>query len=82
MQQLNFVSIKLTLGLIMGIVIGFYTDVAPFVALVCLAVLLPVLYLANQKQTREGFPYFEVLTLFTLVCLGVFAPWSASGPAS
>ena len=57
----------------MGIVIGFYTDVAPFVALVCLAVLLPVLYLANQKQTREGFPYFEVLTLFTLVCLGVFA---------
>lgn len=35
-------------------------------------VLLPLMYWANKKQRRDGFPYFEVLTLFVTVCLGVF----------
>ncbi len=35
-------------------------------------VLLPLMYWAYKKQRRDGFPYFEVLTLFVTVCLGVF----------
>lgn len=35
-------------------------------------VLLPLMYWAYKKQHRDGFPYFEVLTLFVTVCLGVF----------
>lgn len=72
MQQLNFVSIKLTLWVVLGIVIGFYFEMAPLVPLACLVVLLPVLYLANKKQPREGFPYFELATMATSLCLGVF----------
>lgn len=34
-------------------------------------VLLPLMYWAGKKQHREGFPYFEVLTSLTTLCLGI-----------
>tara|TARA_E500000318_G_scaffold108383_1_gene119150 strand:+ start:106 stop:2103 length:1998 start_codon:yes stop_codon:yes gene_type:complete len=66
------VSIKLTLCVILGIVIGFYFDTAPLLPLIAMLVLLPVVYLVSKKQQRKGFPYFEVLTTFITICLGVF----------
>ncbi|SFB66470.1 competence protein ComEC [Flagellimonas taeanensis] len=72
MQQLNFVSIKLTLWVILGIVIGFYADVAPLVPLACLVLLLPVLFWTGKRQPREGVPYFELATMATSLCLGIF----------
>jgi len=71
-QQLNFVSIKLTLWVILGIVIGFYADVAPLVPLTCLVPLLSVLFWTGKRQPREGFPYFELATMATSLCLGIF----------
>ncbi|MBA4744845.1 MAG: ComEC/Rec2 family competence protein [Muricauda sp.] len=65
-------SIKLTMCVILGIVVGFYFEVAPLLPLVSMSVLLPVLYWVAKKQQREGFPYFEVLTSFITICLGVF----------
>ncbi len=56
----------------LGIIIGFYLEVAPFLPLIAMLVLLPTTYWAIKKQRREGFPYFEVLTSLTTICLGVF----------
>ncbi len=56
----------------MGIVVGFYFEVAPLLPLIAMFVLLPVLYWVGKKQQREGFPYFELLTSFITICLGVF----------
>ena len=71
MRQLNFVSIKLTLWVVLGIVINYYFEVAPLLPLIAMFVLLPLMYWAGKKQHREGFPYFEVLTSLTTLCLGI-----------
>ena len=65
-------SIKLTPWVVLGIIFGFYFEVAPFLPLIALFVLLPLLYWANKKQRREGVPYFEGLTILVTICLGVF----------
>lgn len=71
MRQLNFVSIKLTLWVVLGIVIGFYFEVVPLLPLIAMLLLLPTLYWAGKKQHKEGFPYFEVVASLTTLCLGV-----------
>tara|TARA_R110000764_G_scaffold61653_1_gene131199 strand:- start:16231 stop:18237 length:2007 start_codon:yes stop_codon:yes gene_type:complete len=65
------VSIKLTLWVVLGIVINYYFEVAPLLPLIAMFVLLPLMYWAGKKQHREGFPYFEVLTSLTTLCLGI-----------
>ena len=72
MQQFNFVSIKLTLCLIIGIVLGFYWNIRPHWALILLLLLLPFHYFSLKKQKRQGFPFFECLTAITTIVLGVF----------
>ncbi|MEX0363172.1 MAG: ComEC/Rec2 family competence protein, partial [Allomuricauda sp.] len=72
MQQFNFVSIKLTLCLIVGIVLGFYWNIRPHWALILLLSLLPILYFTSKKQKRRAFPLFECLTAITTIVLGVF----------
>ena len=57
----------------MGIVIGFYFEVAPLLPLITMFLLLPILYWVSKKQHREGFPYFEGVATLTTLCLGVFA---------
>ncbi|MFT0714418.1 ComEC/Rec2 family competence protein [Flagellimonas lutimaris] len=64
-------SIKLTLWVVLGIVISYYFEVAPLLPLIAMFVLLPLMYWAGKKQHREGFPYFEVLTSLTTLCLGI-----------
>ncbi|MDF0715257.1 ComEC/Rec2 family competence protein [Muricauda sp. 334s03] len=65
-------SIKLTLWVILGIIIGFYFDVAPLLPLLTMLVLIPILYWVGKTQRRTGFPYFEVVTSLITLCLGVF----------
>ncbi|WP_420400919.1 ComEC/Rec2 family competence protein [Flagellimonas sp.] len=72
MQQFNFVSIKLTLCLIVGIVMGFYWNIRPNWALILLLSLLPFLYFSSKKQKRRAFPFFECLTAITTIVLGIF----------
>lgn len=72
MQQFNFVSIKLTLCLIIGIVLGFYWNVKPHWVLILLFSLLPFLYLSFKKQKRRTFPFFECFTATTTIILGIF----------
>ncbi|WP_250149175.1 ComEC/Rec2 family competence protein [Flagellimonas sp. 389] len=56
----------------MGIVIGFYFEIALSLTFVTAIVLLPFLYWAHKKQPREGFPFFESITTFITLALGVF----------
>lgn len=72
MRFFNFVSIKLIICLIAGIIIGFYFEVALHISFFVLLALLPCLYLFKKKQSREGFPFFELITVLTTILLGVF----------
>ncbi|MCL6267685.1 ComEC/Rec2 family competence protein [Flagellimonas myxillae] len=65
-------SIKLTLLLIVGIVVGFYFRIASEVSLFILLGLLPLLFFAARKQARRGIPFFEVLTAAASIFLGIF----------
>lgn len=71
MRSFNFVSIKLTVFLIVGIVLGFYLDIAPHIPLIVIIVLFPVLYFAYKRQARDGIPFFELSTLLITISLGV-----------
>ncbi|MEZ4810605.1 MAG: ComEC/Rec2 family competence protein [Allomuricauda sp.] len=64
-------SIKLTLCLIVGIVLGFHLGIAPEVPFYVLLLLLPLLYWGKEKQLRENFPYFELTTILATVLLGI-----------
>ncbi len=59
MRVFDFVSIRLTLYLIVGILLGFYFEITPQISVITLLVLLLVFYGLKVKQSREGFPYFE-----------------------
>ncbi|MEC7264034.1 MAG: ComEC/Rec2 family competence protein [Bacteroidota bacterium] len=65
-------SVKLTLCVMAGIVLGFYGGLPPLPFLLMLLVLLPVLYWTGKKQTRGGFPFFELTTALFAIALGVF----------
>jgi competence protein ComEC len=71
-RQLNFVSIKLTVWVILGISIGFYAEVTPLLPLIATVVLLPLLYWTSKKQSSSSFPYVESLVAIIAVALGVF----------
>lgn len=71
MRSFNFVSIKLTVFLIVGIVLGFYLDIAPHIPFIAIIVLFPVLYYAHKRQARNDVPFFEFATLLTTISLGV-----------
>ncbi|MGN7513044.1 MAG: ComEC/Rec2 family competence protein [Allomuricauda sp.] len=72
-------SIKLTLWVALGIIIGFYFDVAPLLPLLSMLVLMPALFWIGKKQHRTGFPYFEVVTSLITICLGVFVVGMSMG---
>lgn len=72
MRFFNFVSIKLTICLIAGIILGFCFEAALYISFFALLALLPCLYLFQKKQSRDGFPFFELITVFTTILLGVF----------
>lgn len=71
MRSFNFVSIKLTVFLIVGIVLGFYLDIAPRIPFIAICIMFPVLYFTYKRQARDGIPFFELTTLLITISLGV-----------
>lgn len=71
MHFFNFVSIKLTLGLVIGIVLGFYLKIDIHFLLVVLVILLPFLFLIGKRQLRNGVPIFELVTSIFTIILGM-----------
>ncbi|RYC51941.1 competence protein [Flagellimonas olearia] len=71
MRSFNFVSIKLTVFLIVGIVLGFYLDIAPRIPFIVICILFPVLYFTYKRQARDGIPFFELTTLLITTSLGM-----------
>ncbi|MEX0314292.1 MAG: ComEC/Rec2 family competence protein [Allomuricauda sp.] len=72
MRFFDFVSIRLTFCLVVGIVLGFYLETSPHVPFLIILGLFPFCYWAVKKQSRSGFPYFELMTILMTVSLGVF----------
>jgi competence protein ComEC len=70
-RSFNFVSIKLTVFLIVGIVLGFHLDIAPRFPFIAICILFPVLYFTYKRQARDGIPLFELTTLFLTISIGV-----------
>ncbi len=73
MQQINFISIKLTLFLILGILLGFYFEPKFLHVLIALAILLVFLAVTFKKQLRNGFPFFGVVACIITLILGILA---------
>ncbi len=72
MRFFDFVSVKLTICLVSGIVLGYYLEISPLIPFCIILVILPFLFWASTGQGRRGFPYFELLTILSVVLLGVF----------
>ncbi|WP_136465897.1 ComEC/Rec2 family competence protein [Flagellimonas onchidii] len=72
MRFFDFVSIRLTLCLVVGIILGFYLEINPHISFFAIIGLLPFLYWSNKKQARKGFLYFELTTILISVLLGTF----------
>ena len=72
MQQFNFISVKLTFFLILGILIGYYFEPRIAHLLAVLAPLLIFLGIAFKKQTRNGFPFFGIIATTVTIVLGAF----------
>ncbi|WP_431163651.1 ComEC/Rec2 family competence protein [Flagellimonas beolgyonensis] len=62
-------SVKLTLCVMAGIVIGFYLGVPPLLPLIFIPILLLVLFGSIKRQPRNGLPYFELST--SAISIGV-----------
>ena len=70
MRSLNFVSIKLTLGLVLGILMGFYFELGPMLPFIGLLVVLTVLYFTKNTRPKDGISLFEIGVIFGMMLLG------------
>lgn len=71
MQQFNFISIKLTFFLILGIVLGFYFEPNFNISCLVLGLLILFLVIAFKKQKRTTFPFFGITASLAVVFLGI-----------
>lgn len=71
MTFFNFASVKLSICLIIGILIGFYFQIEFLATFIVLIILLAIQFWL-YKTSREKFPYFELITACTILTLGVF----------
>ncbi|WP_243396868.1 ComEC/Rec2 family competence protein [Flagellimonas pacifica] len=55
-----------------GIILGVYLEIGPHIPFYIAIGLLPFLYWFNKRQTRKGFPYFELTTILLTFLLGFF----------
>ncbi|WP_249042396.1 ComEC/Rec2 family competence protein [Flagellimonas olearia] len=55
----------------MGIVLGFYLDIAPRIPFIAICIMLPILYFTYKRQARDGIPFFELTTLLITTSLGM-----------
>ena len=71
MRRLDFISIKLTFFLIIGILTGFYIQFSLSIVFSILLILLLFLGIAFKKQSRNGFPFFGIIAGLATVVLGI-----------
>ncbi|WP_262897093.1 ComEC/Rec2 family competence protein [Allomuricauda sp. CAU 1633] len=64
-----------------GIILGFYFEIAPLFPLLAILLFFPILFWLRKRQSREGFPLFEMGTVLTTVSLGMFVVAMAMGTA-
>ena len=72
MPLLNFVSVRITLCLIIGILLGFYSNSTLIFSGALLTSFFVVLIIAFIKTSRKSFPFFDIFCYLTIICLGVF----------
>ncbi len=72
MQLFNFVSVKLALCLIIGILLGFYSEPSMFWVGFLLISAFMLLLIRFKVSTKSKIPFFELLTGLTTILLGVF----------
>lgn len=72
MRYFNFISIKLTFYLIIGILLGYYFTPPLKPIFLSLALLVVLFIISLKKQKRNGFPFFGVVSAFTTIALGLF----------
>ena len=72
MRFFDFVSVKLTFYLILGILIGFYLEPEIPLAVGLLAVSLLLLVLTWKTQKRGAYPFFGIVAFITTLLLGIF----------
>ncbi|GMN09951.1 ComEC/Rec2 family competence protein [Croceitalea sp. MTPC9] len=70
MRQFNFISIKLTFYLIIGIVLGFYLEPKLQIVFIVLLALLLLLGVTFKKQSKNGFPFFGAIAALITVVIG------------
>ena len=73
MRTFQFVSVKLTLCLVLGILLGYFLDTKPLSIAVFLALALLLLGWSKAKQQRNGFPLFGIVAALTTILLGILA---------
>ncbi|WP_350289986.1 ComEC/Rec2 family competence protein [uncultured Croceitalea sp.] len=71
MQQFNFISIKLSFFLIVGIIVGFYIEFKLSIIFPLLIILLALLGIAYKRKSKSGFPFFGIIAALTTVSIGV-----------
>ncbi|NKI31690.1 ComEC/Rec2 family competence protein [Croceivirga thetidis] len=71
MRNFQFISIKLTLGLITGILLGYYFSINPIYPGISIPFLLIALGYYKKKEKRDAFPIFGLLAALLLICLGI-----------
>ncbi|MDT0620028.1 ComEC/Rec2 family competence protein [Croceitalea vernalis] len=72
MKLFNFVSVKLTLCLITGILLGFYFLIPLKILGFIVITLILILYLIYLKNKRNTFPYFDIVSYLSIIGLGLF----------
>jgi len=72
MQQFNFISVKLTFFLILGILLGYYFEPKISYVLPTLSISLIILGITFKKETRNGFPFFGIIAATIVILLGAF----------
>lgn len=72
MRLLDFASVKLSVFLILGILLGYHFEWSITVSSIILGISLLILGISYLKQTRRGFPFFGFLTIISVAALGIF----------
>jgi len=73
MRFTDFISVKLTLFLIVGILLDSWLNVTLIVAFTLLLILTIILIVSFKKQKRNTFPLFGVVSLLTTCAVGIFS---------
>ncbi len=80
MRSLNFVSIRLTIGLVLGIVLGFYLEIGYILPFFGLLGLLTIMYFFKDRRPGYNFPIFELVVLSGTILLGLLVVSLAQKP--